>query len=158
MDKKYFILTASGAHHQVGESTVTLIYEAQNNDMVELDDGTFVKVSVVTEIMPEYEYYNQFPDKKGGSTNYGQPYSIVPISHSDIPARALSWEEIKQLPATGFTGVINSAKHLSVIEAMANGLKKAKAKLEAEGRTTKNIDSLLELARKRYAQVKTETT
>lgn len=60
-------------------------------------------------------------------------------------------ENYPQLPALGYEGIVKSAKKNGHIEALARGLKKAKAKLEKEGLSTKNIDSLLQLARNSYA-------
>lgn len=37
---------------------------------------------------------------------------------------------------------------------MAKGLKKTKAKIEANGGTTRNIDSLLDLATQKYLAIK----
>jgi hypothetical protein len=53
-----------------------------------------------------------------------------------------------------FKKIISNEKRLGALEAMARGFKKAKAKLEAQGRKTPNIDAILDLARKRYALVK----
>jgi hypothetical protein len=134
METKYVAFTANGSKHYISELTASKIYALNNEDMAEMEDGTMVKVSTITAIMPIDEFEYQFPEKR--TIDYHQPYTV--------------------LPAIGFTGLISREKRLSALEGMARGLKKAKDKLEKQGRTTFNIDALLKLARVRYAKVKKE--
>ena len=117
------------------------ILETFDNKCYEIDE------KIVDQIMNDSS-----EDKKNGIW-IGSDY-IAFASIKSISDLSEAKNFYPDLPAVGFTGVINKTNRLSALEAMARGLKKAKAKLEKEGRTTKNIDSLLELARKRYAKVK----
>ncbi len=128
----WVVLTPNGTHHFISEQTLNDIYSASNEDLIELDDGVKIKVSMATEILPVDEYKKQFPKKF--PTDYHQSYS----NERDY----------------GFKGVLGQARLLKDIEAFARGLKKAKDKKEKEGLTTKNIDNWIKLARKRYLIVK----
>ena len=84
----------------------------------------------------ELQGIDEWVDEVKKDFDYHEPYSL--------------------LPAVGFTGIINQARHLKDIEAVARGLKKAKNKLTAKGQTTKNIDEFLRIARLRYLKIQHE--
>ena len=127
MDYNAFITLSTGSKHKITPQTYEQILQADKDDLIRLPDGTVFKNSAVMEIQDISEWTENH-------YSYGQPYQALP-------------------PGIGFEGVITSAKRLSALEAMARGLKKAKEKIQKKGGTTRNIDNLLDLARKRYALI-----
>ncbi len=140
MAQRFYALTVNGAHHQISEETATKILQANNSDLVELDNGTITKVSVITEVMPEEEYKTQFPQKAQERGAF-QPYSEP----------GMSWEDIKQLSGSGFDGIINLAgkptdRRRRNLEALLKGLRRAKQKLQGiDGAivATPNVDNFI---------------
>lgn len=130
---KYYIIFFDDSYKEVDETLYNQILEESSGSAIGKEiNGSFYKFSDIRKILNQTDFYYQYPQYK-------------PID------RAYSWNEIA---GKGYEGIIKSATKTSHIEALARGLKKAKAKLEKEGHATKNIDSLLNLARKRYALIK----
>lgn len=67
------VLTPNGTEHFISQPTAEALLAANNDDMVELDDGTQLKVSMATEIMPLDEYYKQHPDKQPSGAQQPAP-------------------------------------------------------------------------------------
>lgn len=103
--------------------------EAERDDYIQLNGGRSFKKSSVMEIQDISEYYDE------EKYQYGQRYTPLPAG-------------------VGINGVIGRVERLSALEAMARGLKKAKAQIEATGKSTPNIDSLLDFARQRYSMIR----
>lgn len=76
---KYAILTHSGGHYWIDETKHTQLEEMGLDDMLLTIEEVSLKVSTIAEVLPEAEYYKQYPEKK--SQNFGQPFSN---SDSDI--------------------------------------------------------------------------
>lgn len=124
-----FITLSTGTKHKITQEEYNQICEASPEDFIQIGVNTSFKKSAVMEI----NAIENWQEEK--SYNYGQPYTELPAG-------------------IGFKGLITREKRLGALEGMARGLKKAKAKIEAEGRPTPKIDEFLELARKRYAFIK----
>ena len=72
------VLTPNKTEHFISKETAEMLLAAANEDTVELDDGTQLKVSMATEIIPLDEYKKQFPEK---SHSYGMaPVQAVEFS------------------------------------------------------------------------------
>lgn len=71
------VMTPNGTHHFISQQTTSDLYQAGNDDLVELDDGTKITPKMAGEIIPINEYYQQFPDKR--------PAQRLP-NVNDIPA------------------------------------------------------------------------
>lgn len=120
-----FATLATGSKVKLTQEDYNKFLEADNDTFLEVSGKTFKKSAVM-----EVEDISAWKDEAPYS--YGQPYAALP-------------------PGIGFEGMITREKRLGALEGMARGLKKAKAKFN---RPTPQIDSLLELARKRYKFVK----
>lgn len=137
MEKKFYAITFSGAHHVISEETANNILQASNDDRVEFDDGSLVKVSQISEVMPSDKYEETFPQKVGSDMH--QPYS------DPLEVPQLSWDEIKALPGQGFDSIIDNASRDSIrrernLKALLRGLHRAKDKFTRDGKQTPNID------------------
>ncbi len=122
-----FAILSTGNKVKLTEQDYYKFNEADNDDFIEVKGQVFKK-SAVMEIQDIKDWVD---DQVSG---YGQSYQALP-------------------PGIGFKGLIAREKRLFALEGMVRGLKKAKAKIEKEGRTTKNIDSLLDFAEKRIAKI-----
>lgn len=129
------VILATGSSHKITQETYNQILEAADNDYILLDDMTTFKKAAIMEILSIEDFENQHKEKV--LSDYHQPY-----------------QDLKQLPALGYNGVIKQAKTTSHIEALARGLKKAKARFG--DKPTPEIDKLLQLARDTYKGLKTE--
>ena len=124
-----FATLSTGGKHKLTQIQYEQLLEASPEDFLELEKGVAFKKSAVMEIKDISDWVEE------KAYDYHQPYTALP-------------------PGIGLEGIITKVERLSALEAMARGLKKAKAKIEARGGTTKNIDKFLELARQRYAMIK----
>lgn len=97
----------------------------------------------VTFLGSKAEYADQYPNET--KLDYHQPYSFAP---------GMTWEQIKLLPAKGYTGVINQASKLNNLVALGKGLNKAREALLKANRPTKQVESLIDNARIRYQRLK----
>lgn len=70
---KYAILTHSGGHYWIDEQMQLNLVDMGLDDMLLTIEGASLKVSTIAEVLPESEYYKQYPEKK--SQNVGQPFS-----------------------------------------------------------------------------------
>jgi hypothetical protein len=135
MEIEYVALTTSNSKHFISRTTADKIYQSSNEDMVEMENGTLVKVSTIAEIMPLSEYNKQHPAKFEENYNYGQPYTALPAGR-------------------GYKGIIDLATDVSHILAIVKGLNKAKAKFN---RPTPQIEEFLKEAREKYKKIKAGT-
>ncbi len=126
------VILATGSHHPITQKTYEAFLEAADNDYFKLPGGGVFKKASVMDILPMEEYNKQFPDKFQKAFDYHQPYTA--------------------LPPVSFKEIITRENRSKSIELMAKGLKKAKAKFG--DKPTPEIDSLLKLARERYAFLK----
>lgn len=144
MEKRFYALTISGSHHEISEEVANNILQANNNDLVEFDDKSVVRVSTIVEVLPYDSYVEKYPDKV--SKDMHQPYSVGP------DAVSMTWDEIKNLPAQGFDGLLNhpqldAKNHKSKLERFLQGLEAGRLKVIAKGGTTANVDKMIEKAK-----------
>jgi len=126
MDKFICYATlATGSKVKLTQEDYNKFQEMDNDSFLEVSGKVFKKSAVM-----EIDDIENYVDDK--TYNYGQPYTALP-------------------PGIGFEGLITRETRGKAIELMAKGLKKAKAKFD---RPTPEIDSLLKLARERYAFLK----
>lgn len=134
------ILTPSGTHHKITSKTYEKIFSLGNDDFVQLDDGTVLKISMCTEILPIEEYEKQFPQKINLTT--GQPYSFTPEN-----------DPYKALPTRGIDGIIElAAEKKPSLVSMANGLKRVIEKKKKNNLPTDNAEILLKKMRFIYSE------
>lgn len=122
-----FITLSTGTKHKITEETHNQFLEAGSDDYLQLANGTTFKKSAVMEIQDIRDWVDN-----GKYEDYHQPYTALPAGR-------------------GFEGIINLATDTTHIEALARGLKKAKASFN---RPTPQIDKFLKLGRKQYAKIK----
>ena len=127
-----FATLSTGSKIKLTEEEYNKFCELGNDDFLILTNGTTFKKAAVMSV----ENIDQWVDDQK-DFDYHQPYTELP-------------------PGIGFNGIISNARHLKDIEAIARGLKKAKAKLEAQGRKTPNIDEFIKIARLRYLKIQHE--
>lgn len=128
MDNQYICFTtlSTGNKRKLTEQDYNNFLQADGDDYIQPFGGMPFKKKSVMEIQD----ISEFVATDNFINDYHQPY----------------------LPAVNYNQIIKSASKTSHIEALAKGLKKAKAKFL--DRPTPNIDNLLNLARARYLQIK----
>lgn len=122
-----FCTLSTGSKHKLTQEAYNQILEADKDDLISLPDGTVFKNSAVMEIQDISEWTDFHKEY-----DYHQPYT--------------------SLPEVSFEGIISRTKHLKHLEALMRGINKAKAKLKKG--EPKNINNLLEIANKKYNEVK----
>lgn len=145
METIAIVKLSTGNEYHINQETYQQILEASDNDLIQLSSGTTFKKSSVMEITSVQDYKEKNP-----TYNYGEPYSFGPND------RAYSWEEIKQLPASGFDGILTSAerdvkrRHIN-LTAFLKGLNKAKTNLLAKNQTVRKVDAIIKKTQEKLA-------
>ena len=127
-----FATLSTGSKIKLTEPDYENFLEASNDDFIQLASGTTFKKAAVMAIQGIDEWVDDQKDY-----DYHQPFTALPVGQD-----------------RGFKGIIDLATDATHIEALARGLKKAKAKFEAKRQTTKNIDEWLHKCQLQYAKIK----
>lgn len=123
------VLTPNGTHHFISNQTASDLYQAGNDDLVELDDGTKITPKMAGEIIPIEEYYKQFPQKR--------PEQRVP-NIKDIPG--ISWND---MAAGNFPGYSDVRRKLAR-DGIAKGLERFIDKQKKLGIPTPKAQAILD--------------
>lgn len=133
METTHVVITPKTTHF-IGQQTNEILEQASLEDMVELDDGSKIKVSAIMEVLPLEEYYNNFPDER-------------PEPRVWIQGREYDWQDIKQLEGLGEEGILSlAARNKKNMEAFARGIQKAIKTMESQGKNPKEAYKLLKKA------------